>query len=303
MSDPTLIDGLPAWVDRDEYPFAPHWLDVPGGRLHYVDEGEGPAVVMVHGNPAWSFPYRTLILRLRGAYRCVAPDHLGFGLSEKPRGWSYLPQDHAANLERLIDGLGLRDVTLVVQDWGGPIGLAYAAAHPGNVSRLVITNSWAWPVNRDPYYLAFSGFMGGPVGRYLIGHHNFFAGTMMKRLFGDPGKLTAATHEQYLLPLADPRDRTGCMELPRQILRATPWLAELWRGVRGLGGKPALIVWGDRDIAFRRKELLRWESAFPMARVVHLPGAGHYVLEEAPDEVCDAVASFLTETAGRVGSG
>jgi haloalkane dehalogenase len=289
-----MNDG--SWIDRKEYPFESRCLQTPAGRLHYVDEGSGPPVMMVHGNPTWSFVYRKLIKRLRSGYRCIAADHLGFGLSDKPKGWSYLPQDHSANLSALIGGLGLKSITLVVQDWGGPIGLSYAVAQPENVARIVIMNTWAWPVNRDPYYVAFSSFVGGPIGRMLIRRHNFFARTIMPRAFGDKAKLSAAVHEHYLRALDDPADRTGCLELPRQIIASTAWLAQLWDGILNLKGKPKLIVWGMKDIAFRQKELKRWERTFPDARAIRLSAVGHFVQEEAPDELAEAVVSFLEET-------
>ena len=284
------------WINRQEYPFESHTFDVPAGRLHYVDEGSGPPIVMVHGNPTWSYLYRHLIKRLRSEYRCVALDHLGFGLSDKPQDWSYLPADHAANLTTLIEGLGLRNITLVVQDWGGPIGLSYAVAHPENVARLIIMNTWAWPVNRDPYYIAFSGFVGGPIGRLLIRRYNFFAKTIMRQAFGDKRKLTAAAHEQYLAALATPEDRKGCYVFPRQIIGSTPWLGRLWDNIATLKGKPKLIVWGMKDIAFREKELKRWEATCPEARVVRLGSVGHFVQEEAPDELAGATVHFLRDT-------
>lgn len=138
-----------AWINREQYPFASHSLAVPAGRMHYVDEGSGEPIVMVHGNPTWSFLYRDLIKRLQPAYRCIAMDHLGFGLSDKPAGWSYLPADHAANLTAFIQGLGLQKITLVVQDWGGPLGLSYAVNHPANVARIILMPSrWWWSSSR-----------------------------------------------------------------------------------------------------------------------------------------------------------
>lgn len=282
-----------AWVDRKEYPFAAHYLKLPAGRLHYVDEGAGSPLVMVHGNPTWSFLYRKLITRLQGGYRCVAPDHLGFGLSDKPKEWSYLPEAHAANLTALIDDLELSDITMVVQDWGGPIGLSYAVTHPENVTRIVIMNTWAWPVNHDPYYIAFSGFVGGPIGRMLIQRNNFFANTIMRQAFGDKQKLTPAAHAQYLKALDNPDDRTGCMVFPKQIIDSSPWLASLWEKIGVLRNKPVLIVWGMKDIAFREKELRHWQQAFPAARTVELATVGHFVQEEAPDELAAAVVPFL----------
>jgi haloalkane dehalogenase len=285
-----------SWIDREEYPFAPHRFEVSAGSQHYVDEGEGQPVVMIHGNPTWSFLYRHLIKRLRPEYRCIAMDHIGFGLSDKPKDWSYFPEDHAINLTQLIEDLELKNVTLAVQDWGGPIGLSYAIAHPKNVARLIIMNSWAWPVNRDPYYIAFSGFMGGPMGRMLIRRFNFFARSIMRQAFGDKSKLSAAAHQHYLKALPTPEDRQGCIVFPKRIIDSTPWLDRIWNHISVLRDKPALIVWGMKDIAFREKELNRWERAFPHARTVRLESVGHFVQEEAPDQLAEAVAAFLGET-------
>ncbi len=285
------------WIDRGEYPFEPRHFEVSAGRLHYVDEGSGQPLVMIHGNPTWSFLYRHLIKRLRSEYRCIAVDHLGFGLSDKPRDWSYLPEDHAKNLAALIEGLGLKDITLVLQDWGGPIGLSYAVAHPENVGRIVLMNTWAWPVNRDLHFVAFSSFMGGPIGRMLIRRYNFFAQTILRQAFGDKSKLSDAAHEHYLHPLAIPEDRKGCLVFPKQIVASTPWLGRLWSNISALSGKPKLFVWGMKDIAFREKELKRWERAFPEARSIRLSTVGHFVQEEAPNELAEALLSFLKETA------
>ena len=291
------------WIDREEYPFESHYFDVPAGSLHYVDEGCGQPIVMVHGNPTWSYLYRHLIKRLRSEYRCLAPDHLGFGLSDKPKDWSYLPADHATNLTALIEELGLKNITLVVQDWGGPIGLSYAVDHPENVARIIIMNTWAWPVNRDWYYIAFSGFVGGPIGRMLIRRYNFFARSIMRQAFGDKGKLTKAAHEHYLRALATPEDRKGCFVFPKQIIGSTPWLGQLWDRIPTLNGKPKLIVWGMKDIAFREKELKRWERTFPEARSIRLSSVGHYVQEEAADELAEAVVPFLKETSAACNEG
>ena len=223
-------------------------------------------------------------------------DHIGFGLSDKPPDWSYLPQDHARNLALLIDELDLKQITLVVQDWGGPIGLSYATDHPDNVARLIVMNSWAWPVDRDPYYIAFSSFMGGPIGRLLIRRCNVFATQVMRRAYGDPDKLTPELHAHYLRALPTPESRKGSYVFPRQITGATPWLREIWDRAGALRDLPTLIVWGMKDIAFREKELKRWQQAFPGAQTIRLPGAGHFVQEEAPGELASAALGFLKTT-------
>lgn len=283
----------PNWLDKKEYPFNPHYFMAAPGNLHYVDDGQGRPIVFVHGNPAWSFLYRNPIKALSPKYRCVAPDLLGFGLSEKPRDWSYLPQDHAAVFESFVESLGLTDMTLVVGDWGGPIGLSYAIKHPEKVSKLVITNSWMWPVDKDWYYRAFSGFMGGSVGRWLIRRHHYFVNGVMKKAFGNLAKLSPEIHRCYRLPLADPTDRRGCWVFPKQIVGATPWLTELWNQRHRIVDKPALLVWGMKDIAFREKELNRWIELFYKAQVCRLPETGHFVAEESPEALTRAIADFI----------
>jgi len=244
---------------------------------------------LVHGNPSWSFQFRSVIRGLSGTCRCIAPDHLGFGLSDKPPGWSYLPQDHAKNLEMLLDSLDLQQMTLVVGDWGGPIGLSYAIRHPERIRNLVITNTWLWSVRGDWYYRMFSGFIGGPLGRWLIRRNNFVAATLMPSLFGDRSRLTPEIHRHYLEPLARPEDRKGCWILPGQIIGASDWLQSLWDQRSVLQEKEILIAWGMRDIAFRKKELETWILTFPRARVVRFEDCGHFVSEEKPTELTEEI--------------
>ena len=189
---------IPAWVDRREYPFEPRGLDVEGGRLSYVDEGEGAPIVMVHGTPTWSFLYRHLIRDLSPRYRCVAPDHLGFGLSDRPAGWSYRPEDQARNLARLIETLGLKDLTLAVHDYGGPIGLAYALDHPENVRRLVLFNTWMWSFAGDRSVEWVARILGGRLGRYLYERRGFSVRVMLRYAVADRRRYTRAVERQYL---------------------------------------------------------------------------------------------------------
>jgi len=281
------------WIDRKAYPFESRYLDLEMGQMHYVDEGSGAPVVMVHGNPSWSFLYRHLIKQLAPEYRCVAMDHIGFGLSDKPPGWTYRPEDHAQNLTALIEALDLKDITLVVQDWGGPIGLSYAIDHPENVKRLVIMNTWMWSVNHDWHYIVFSGFTGGPIGRFLIRRFNFFARVLMRQAYGDKTRLTEHIHRHYLEPLEAPGERKGCWVFPGEILGSTAWLSDLWARRSLLTDKPKLVVWGMKDIAFREQELNTWIDTFPDVKVIRLDGVGHYVQEEAVGELGRAVRSFL----------
>jgi haloalkane dehalogenase len=287
---------LPPWLDRNEYPFIPKQFTLPMGQMSYVDEGGGEPIVMVHGNPVWSFVYRHLITGLNGRYRCIAMDHIGFGLSDKPEDWTYRPQDHAANLQTFLDALDLSGITLVVQDWGGPIGLAYAIHNPERVRRLIILNTWLWPVNDDWYYRAFSGFMGGVIGRFLIRRFNFFARSVVRTAYGDKRKLTPHIHAHYLNHLPTPQSRKGSWVFPGQIIGATDWLAQLWAQRAQLADKPALLAWGMKDIAFREKELRRWIALFPKAAVTRYPDAGHYVQDEKGPELAVLIAAFMNNS-------
>jgi haloalkane dehalogenase len=288
----------PDWLDRRHYPFASHAFRTPRGRMHYVDEGSGPPVVFLHGNPTWSFMWRHLIGRLaRDGFRCIAPDYLGFGLSEKPSldGFSYLPSAHAACVEDLIEGLGLSDVTLVLHDWGGPIGAAYATRHPERVRRLVIFNTWMWP-RHDASFRAFSAALGSPAGRLAIVRGNLFARAVMPSAFGQRARFSDVAHRHYLRPAATPADRIGHWVFPRALTGEAEWLSWLWHQRAPLAEKHALIVWGLRDPAFRKVELERWQEVLPRARTYRLPTVGHYVAEEAGPGLARPVAAFLRAT-------
>jgi haloalkane dehalogenase len=280
MSSP----DVPAWLDTREFPFAQHYFSSPVGRMHFVDEGAGRPIVFVHGNPAWSFMFRHQIKALAGTHRCIAPDHIGFGLSDKPHAWSYLPSEHAANLEALLESLDLHDLTLVIGDWGGPIGISYALRHPDRIRDILVSNTWMWSVRSQVKFRLFSAYMGGPLGRYLIRSRNSFAKSGFKGAFGDPRRLRPEIHEQYIRPFDVPEDRKGSWVLPKQIIAASPWLEELWARRAVLQEKRFLFVWGMKDVGFGEKELQRWARQFPRGRVVRFPDGGHFLAEELPTE-------------------
>ncbi|PSQ98537.1 MAG: alpha/beta hydrolase [Bacteroidetes bacterium QS_9_68_14] len=291
---------MPSWLDRRRYPFASHFFRTSRGRMHYVDEGEGAPVLFLHGNPTWSFLWRHLIARLvRAGCRCVAPDYLGFGLSEKPplAGFSYRPSAHAACVEELVEGLRLEDVTLVMHDWGGPIGAAYATRHPSRVRRLVLFNTWMWP-RRDPAFWLFSKTLGSAAGRLAVTRGNVVARGVMPLAFGRRGRLSEAAHRHYLRPASAPAERLGHWAFARALTGEAAWLERLWRRRSALADKPALIGWGMRDPAFRAAELQRWQRALPRARVYRLPTVGHYVPEEVGPALAPPVAAFLRATPG-----
>lgn len=280
------------WLDKEEYPFNSKYFDLPMGRMHYIDEGDSDhSIVMVHGNPAWSFTYRRLIKCLSKRYRCIAPDHIGFGLSDKPEKWDYLPESHAENFEKLLNHLDVKSITLIVGDWGGPIGLSYAVNHPERVKSIIITNTWMWSVKGVFHYEMFSRFMGGIIGRALIRKYNFFVKVLMKKMFR--AEISPYIHQHYIEPLRNPADRKGCWVFPKQIIGASDWLSSLWEKRNTIANKPSMIVWGKKDIAFRDIELSKWKTVFHEVDVHEYDNVGHFVQEELEDDLCPLVEEHL----------
>jgi haloalkane dehalogenase len=280
-------NARPAWVPDELYPFEDRYLETGGSRVHYVDEGSGPSLLLLHGNPTWSFLYRDVIKGLRDRYRCIALDYPGFGLSDAAPGYGFTPAEHAGVVERLILELDLSGVTMMVQDWGGPIGFAAATRNPDRFSGFVIGNTWAWPKS-DPGTQMFSRFLGGPIGGHLILRRNFF----VERII--PGgvrrrKLPKEVMDAYRGPFPTPETRRPMHVFPREILRSRPFLAEVERGLTALADRPALIVWPTKDVAFREPERRRWEEIFADHQTVTLDGAGHYIQEDAADEIVSAI--------------
>lgn len=292
-----------AWIDRDAYPFRSRWLELPDGKLHYIDEGDardGEPILFVHGTPTWSFEYRHLVRALRGGHRCIAVDHLGFGLSDRPANAAYTPEAHAQRLRAFVDALGLRRFALVVHDFGGPIALPLALEDPRRVTRLVVLNSWMWSFADDPEMTKRARMASGGLGRFLYRRLNASLRLITPSAYADRRKLTKAIHRQYLAPFPDADGRERVLwALARALLGSSAFYERLWQQRRRLAGVPTLIVWGVKDTAFRPHLLARWRRAAPHATVVELADAGHWPHEEAPDAVIAALTPFVTANAGR----
>lgn len=288
----------PDWLSDDMYPFESRFFTTPSGHsMHFVDEGEGKPIVFVHGNPAWSFEFRHLIAGLQSRFRCIAPDHIGFGLSSRSdRSEDYHPESHANRFVSLLDHLDLRDLTLFVNDWGGPIGLDFARQHPDRVKRLVISNTWCWPVGDDFHFRWFSFLMSSWVGQYLLKHHNIFVNKVMPMAVGNRNVLTPEIMAHYRNALPSPYARAANAALPSYIVGADDWLDSIWRERAAFADKPALIVWGLRDIAFRKKELDRWKSELSDIEVHEFENCGHFLAEESPEELVKALRAFMDRT-------
>lgn len=279
-------------VNVQEYPFTSHAFNSPAGKLHYIDEGEGEVIVFVHGTPVWSYVYRKLIKDLSTQYRCIAVDHLGFGLSDKPQEADYAPEAHAKRLEAFIEALQLKQFTLVVHDFGGPIGLYYALKHPENVDKVIIFNTWMWSLNEYPEFVRAGKIAGSSFGKFLYKYFNFSPKVLIKQAFYDKSKLTKATHQQYIQAFPDARSRTGPAAFAKHLLASSTWYDSLWKQKHLLQQKPVLILWGAKDPLLSPVLLKRWKETLPEAKIVALE-AGHFVQEEKPEEALSYMHAFL----------
>lgn len=279
------IDFVP---DPRLYPFRSRWFDSSRGRVHYIDEGAGPPLVLWHGNPTWSFLYRNVVLALRDRFRCIAPDYLGFGLSDRPAGFGYTIEEHAGVLGEFVDHLELDSYLTMGQDWGGPISMAVAVQRAERVRGVILGNTWFWPTDVFTTKM-FSRVMSSPPLQYAVLHRNFFVERLVPA--GTQHRPSDAVMEHYRAVQPSPGARRGVAEMPKQILAAEPLLARLARDVPAkLGAKPALFVWGMKDFAFRPgPSLPRMRAAFPDHVVVELPDAKHFIQEDAPDRIAAAI--------------
>jgi haloalkane dehalogenase len=286
----------PAWVPDELFPFASRYAELGGSRVHYVDEGTGPALLLLHGNPTWSFLYRDIVKGLRTRFRCIAADYPGFGLSSAALGYRFTPAEHAEVIGQLVARLDLRDVTMMVQDWGGPIGFAVATRQPERFAAFVIGNTWAWPKS-DPGTQLFSRLLGGPIGRRLILNRNLFVERILPAGVRRH-QLSDAVMNAYRGPFPTPLSRRPTAVFPREILASRPFLADIEQRLPQLRDRPALIVWPTNDVAFRGRERRRFEQLFPDHRTVSLEGAGHYIQEDAADEIVSAIRGWRAPEQG-----
>jgi haloalkane dehalogenase len=280
------------------FPYESRFVDAGGVRLHYVDEGPRDAapVLMLHGNPTWSYMYRVPIRVLSEAgHRCVALDHMGFGASEKPpKPSEYTLERHVDNAVAAIESLDLREITLVVHDWGGPIGLGAALRLPDRFRALVVMNTWAWEL---PSFLPpfLREFRTDGLGEILALAGNLFVESIpggMHRRDPDPVMM-----EAYRAPFPDYWSRVGTLAFPRDIPLterdpSAPAMRGIHEGLEGIG-VPKLLIWGMRDRVFRPVFLEQWRELFADARVVELEDASHYLVEDQPEPIAREIADFL----------
>ncbi len=286
-----MVHVPPFTPDPRLFPFESKWFESRAGTVHYLDEGEGDPILLLHGNPTWSFLYRGIIIRLRKKYRCIAIDYPGFGLSARPENYGYTPGEHAAVVAELVRHLQLSGLTIMGQDWGGPIGLRVAVDEIARLRALVMGNTWFWPL--DSWQgKAFSYVMSmAPMQTQMISH-NFFVEKIIP--LGVKHRLPDEVMHHYREAMPTPKSRVGAAELPIQLMNASPWLADLERDVTELlSNVPLLLTWGLHDPMFTRRFMERFRETFAYSQMFRLD-AKHYIQEDSPREISEAIDGFLT---------
>ena len=273
-------------VNPDKY------FNIDGAKMHYIDSGEGDPIVMLHGNPTWSYYYRTLIENLSTSNRVIAPDHIGMGLSEKPQNADYCLAFHIQNLEKLIEHLDLKNITLIVHDWGGAIGFGYAANYPQKVKKIVILNTSAFFDERIPKRILMCR---GVFGKFLVLRLNVFA--KAATIMATVKELPKEVKKEYLRPYDTYENRIGIYTFLRDIpVRADHKTRQILDDIEKklyLLPSDILILWGGKDFCFTKHYFDRWKAIFPNAKATYYTNAGHYILEDVPDEVVKEIKEFI----------
>ncbi len=290
-------------VPKELFPFEPHYFEVSGSRMHYLDEGEGEPVLCVHGNPTWSFYYRSLAQALQNRHRVVVPDHVGCGLSDRPDDdlYRYTLSQRIDDLEALVDELDLRDVNLVVHDWGGAIGLGWAVRHPDRVRRVVILNTAAFHLPEAktlPWQLRL--VRDTAAGAFMVRGLNAFA-RGATRLACTRRKLNKAERDAYCAPYDSWHNRIATLRFVQDIPLdpgdpAFEVITHTQASLGVLAGHPILVCWGMRDFVFDHHFLDEWRRIYPSAQFHEFPDSGHYVLEDSGDEIIELIRGFFGDS-------
>ncbi len=299
-------------VSADLYPWHGRHHDVGQGvRLHYLDEGRGEPLVMLHGNPTWSFYFRELIRGLSGSYRVVAPDHVGCGLSDKPGDaeYDYTLERRVKDLEGLLSSLGIsRGITLVLHDWGGMIGLAFAVRHPEAVSRIVLLNTAGFPLP-EKKLLPWQIGLVKRLGRFEwpVRGLNAFVRGALRTASVKPGRMTPEVRQGYLAPYDSWDHRIAVQRFVEDIPlgpehRTWGLVQEVSTGLAKLAHLPTLICWGRHDFVFDDHFLAEWRLRLPSAEEHVFEEAGHFVLDDAHEKVLPLVRSFLQRHPAEAGA-
>jgi len=280
------------WLDTTLYPFKNKFIPLETGQMHYVDEGEGDIILFVHGTPAWSFLYREYIAVLSKKHRCIAIDHIGFGLSEKPEKFDGKPQSHSKNLTEFIEKLDLKEITLVVHDFGGPIGLSSAIQNNNRIKQVVMFNTWLWETKNDPEAQKVNKIINSGIGKFLYLRLNLSPKYLLKKGFNQKKNLPKKVHKQYINPFPNKSSRLSLLNIGKSLVGSSDWYQEQWLDLDKLEQKPWLILWGTKDEFITTAYLQKWKKRMPNAKVKE-DDCGHFVQEEKTKETIQEIERFM----------
>lgn len=283
-----------SWVDTSLYPFENKFLRLEAGNMHYVDEGKGDILLFIHGTPTWSFLYRDFIKELSKDNRCIAIDHLGFGLSKKPDSALGTPEWHAQNLSEFIKKLDLKNITLVVHDLGGPIGLAAGIENSERIKRVVLFNSWLWATDQRKDAQKIEKTVNSGLGKFLYLNMNFSPKVLLKKGFADKKNLPKEVHQQYIKPFPNKSSRIPLLNLAKALVGSSDWYQKQWEQLDALSDKEWLILWGTKDEFITMENLNKWQERFPHAETKEFD-CGHFVQEEMTEETIKEIVSFMNK--------
>lgn len=293
LAFPLARSASETWLDRSRYPFAPRSFQHEDGAQHFIDEGSGSPVLFVHGTPSWSFEWHNSVFHLRSRFRCLAVDHLGFGLSDKPPNAPYLPKHHTDRLQTLLQTLDLGDVTLVVHDFGGPIALPLVVREPSRFRQVIAVNTWAWCTETDVEAGRLSKFIASPLGRFLYLWCNASPRWLVPAAFADKQRLTRDTHRHLTAPFSSHRERYAPWTLGCHLTDLAAYAPELPETLSALQTLPLSVIWGTRDRILGPAPLAHWRRAFPHSPVLELDDCGHFPQLERPDAFNAALESLI----------
>lgn len=283
---------------KAEYPFESHFFQTEGGhQVHYLDVGEGKPFLFVHGNPTWSFFFRKLVTHFSANHRCVASDHVGCGLSDKPQDFDYRLNQHIEHLEQLVLDLDLKDIRLLVHDWGGAIGLGVAGRHPERFSELIMSNTAAFRSQRMPWLLKIA--KSPHIGQFLIRRFNAFAGLTPTLGAAEPSRISTLARQGFLLPYDSWEHRIATYRFVADIPLdeshpSFATLTEVETNLEKLRDLPTLLLWGEKDWVFTTHFMSRFQEFFPQATARSYSDCGHLLIEEKPGRVIDEIEAFFS---------
>lgn len=278
---------------KTEYPFSSHFLKIDSkNQLHYIDEGEGEVIVMLHGNPTWSFFYRNLIKELSKTNRVIVPDHLGCGLSSKNEDYEYTLNNHIENVNALLKSLGIEKFSLIVHDWGGAIGLGVATMNPARIQKIIAMNTAAFTSNEIPFRI---NILRNPLGEFVIRSMNGFA--LPATFMAVNKSMSPLIKKGFLLPYNNYQNRIATAKFVRDIpldnTHSTyPRLKTIEDNLKNIKS-PVLLLWGEKDFCFNMNFYKRWQDFFPNAQKKSYPSASHYLIEDEFEDVSSQIKTFL----------